>query len=50
MENMQDLFTLYSAGKIKPRIDAAFPLQEAGKALEYIQDRKVQGKVVLKIE
>lgn len=50
MENMQDLFTLYSAYKIKPRIDAAFPLQEAGKALEYIQDRKVQGKVVLKIE
>ncbi|WP_339766730.1 NADPH:quinone oxidoreductase family protein [uncultured Pseudosulfitobacter sp.] len=50
MENMQDLFTLYSAGKIKPRIDTVFPLQEAGKALEYIQDRKVQGKVVLKVE
>lgn len=50
MENMLDLFALYAAGKIKPRIDAAFPLQEAGKALEYIQDRKVQGKVVLKIE
>ncbi len=49
-ENMQDLFKLYAEGKIKPRIDTVFPLQEAGKALEYIQDRKVQGKVVLKVE
>lgn len=50
LENMSELFALYAAGKIKPRIDAVFPLQEAGKALEYIQDRKVQGKVVLKVE
>lgn len=50
LENMQDLFALYAEGKIKPRIGTVFPLQEAGKALEYIQDRKVQGKVVLKVE
>jgi NADPH2:quinone reductase len=49
LENMADLFAMYSAGQIKPRITATFPLTEAGKALEYISDRKVLGKVALTV-
>lgn len=47
MENMGDLFRLYSEGKIKPRISASYPLEKAGEALQLLQDRKVLGKVVI---
>ncbi len=47
MENMGDLFRLYAEGKIKPRITASFPMEEAAAALSHIADRKVLGKVVL---
>ncbi len=45
--NMGELFQLYTAGKIRPRISASFPMEEAGKALKMISDRAVLGKVVL---
>ncbi|MEQ6250851.1 NADPH:quinone oxidoreductase family protein [Sulfitobacter sp. HNIBRBA3233] len=48
-ENMADLFRMYSDGKIKPRISARFPLEDAAKALEMMEDRKVLGKVVLDV-
>lgn len=48
-ENMADLFRMYAEGKVKPRISARFPLEDAAKALEMMQDRKVLGKVVLDI-
>ncbi|WP_424986699.1 NADPH:quinone oxidoreductase family protein [Microbulbifer sp. S227A] len=47
MQNVRDLFELYAAGKIKPRISARFPLAQAAEALEMMQDRKVMGKVVV---
>ena len=47
MQNIKELFAMYGAGQIKPRITKSFALEEAGKALEYISDRKVLGKVVL---
>lgn len=34
-------------GKVKPHVDATFPLERAGEALERLADRKVRGKVVL---
>ncbi|NDW44040.1 NADPH:quinone oxidoreductase family protein [Ruegeria sp. PrR005] len=46
-ENMADLFRLYAEGRIKPRISARFPLEQAAEALEMMQDRKVLGKVVI---
>ena len=46
-QNMAELFQMYAEGKIKPRISARFPLAEAAKALDMMQDRKVMGKVVL---
>jgi len=49
-ENMADLFKLYAEGKVKPSISATFPLAEAAKALELMQDRKVMGKVVLTVD
>ena len=49
-ENMADLFRLYAEGKIKPRISASFPLENAGDALTMMQDRKVMGKVVVTID
>lgn len=48
--NIMDLFRLYEEGKIKPRISAKFPLEEAAKALQMMQDRKVMGKVVLAVD
>lgn len=49
-ENMAELFALYAGGQVKPRIHASFALEEAAQALEMMQDRKVQGKVVLRID
>jgi NADPH:quinone reductase-like Zn-dependent oxidoreductase len=36
-----------AAGRIKPRVDRAFPMADAAAAHHYIQDRKNVGKVVL---
>ncbi|MEX0366861.1 MAG: NADPH:quinone oxidoreductase family protein [Ruegeria sp.] len=46
-ENMSDLFRLYGEGRIKPQINARFPLEEVPQALTLMQDRKVMGKVVI---
>lgn len=49
-ENVALLFQWYADGKIKPRICARFPLEQAADALNMMQDRKVMGKVVLDID
>lgn len=46
-EHMADMFALYCEGKIQPRISATYPLQEAKKALQEIEARRVVGKSVL---
>ena len=46
-QNMAELFALYAEGKIKPRISASFPMEQAADALRMIEERKVMGKVVL---
>ena len=46
-QNMKELFDLYEAGKIKPRISAAYPLDQFRDAFGDIMGRKVKGKVVL---
>lgn len=48
--NIADLFALYAEGRIKPRIFARYPLEKAAEALALLQDRKVQGKVVLTVD
>jgi NADPH:quinone reductase-like Zn-dependent oxidoreductase len=44
---MNDLFQMYSAGKIKPVVGRKFPLSDAAAAHQYMHDRKNIGKVVL---
>jgi NADPH2:quinone reductase len=46
-EYVAELFRFYDERKIRPRITASFPLEQAAKALELLQDRKATGKVVL---
>ena len=47
---LDDLFRMYAAGKIKPMIGKSFPLAEAVAAHRYIQERKNIGKVVLMVK
>ena len=49
-QNMAELFQLYAAGKIKPRISARFPLERAAEALKLVDDRKAKGKLVLTMD
>ncbi len=44
----QDLYRYYQKGLIKPRIDRVAPLEALPQALRDIQDRKVNGKIILK--
>lgn len=48
-ENIADLFALHAAGQIRPLISATFTLDQATDAIRHLGDRKVQGKVVVRI-
>jgi NADPH:quinone reductase-like Zn-dependent oxidoreductase len=41
---------LMESGKVIPFIDKRFPLCEVANAIRYIEDRRVQGKVVITME
>jgi NADPH2:quinone reductase len=47
---IEELFQFYKDGKIRPRITASFPLEQAADALNLLQARKATGKVVLTVE
>ncbi len=42
-----ELFALYTAGKVKPHVMAAYPMRDYLAALNTVKDRKVLGKVVI---
>ena len=48
-EYVAELFQFYKDGKIRPRITASFPLEDAAEALKLLEDRKATGKVVLTV-
>lgn len=48
-ENLSDLFRLYAAGKLKPRIHARYPLERAGEAIAALSERGVMGKVLVTV-
>ncbi len=48
-ENIEELFALYQAGKIRPRISATYPLERGAEAIRALADRKAQGKLVVTI-
>lgn len=45
--NMRLLLGFVADGRLKPRIDATFPLDKAAEALSIIEHRKAKGKIVL---
>ena len=48
-EVLSDLERLSEDGKIKPVIQHVYPLSEARKAMRHLEDRTVQGKIVLNV-
>jgi NADPH:quinone reductase-like Zn-dependent oxidoreductase len=46
---LDELFRLYGAGKVKPVISKTFPLEQGAAAHQYIHDRKNIGKVILSV-
>jgi NADPH2:quinone reductase len=46
-QSTRQLLRWYAEGRIKPRIDRTFPLEQAGEAIAYIAGRYVRGKVVV---
>jgi NADPH:quinone reductase-like Zn-dependent oxidoreductase len=40
---------LFESGKVKPVVDRTFPLNETAKAVQYLGDELVKGKVVVKV-
>lgn len=49
MQNAANLLQWYNEGKLKPHIHKIYDLVDTYKALEEMMDRKVQGKVVVRI-
>jgi NADPH2:quinone reductase len=45
----KELFSWYEAGKIRPHVMAEFPLADYKQALATVRDRKVVGKVVIRM-
>ncbi len=43
----EELSRLYEAGKLKPRVMAAYPLESYREALAAVRDRRALGKVVI---
>jgi NADPH2:quinone reductase len=50
LENIQQLLTWFVKGLVKPHIDKTYSLKEAPKALEYMMQRKVKGKIVIDMD
>ncbi len=46
-DTYEELFALYTAGKLKPHVMAAYPMKDYLTALNTVKDRKVVGKVVI---
>lgn len=48
-QHMRDLFALHSGGSVRPPITRVYRLEEAGKALRDLMERRVKGKVVIQV-
>jgi NADPH2:quinone reductase len=47
---VRELIALYEAGKIRPRVSEVLPLAQAPEALQRIEARQAQGKIVLRVD
>ena len=50
MKNFKELFLMHAEEKIKPFVSEAFTLERAGEAIKTLEDRRVLGKVIVKME
>ncbi|MCG6903019.1 MAG: NADPH:quinone oxidoreductase family protein [Rhodobacter sp.] len=48
-QEMDELFAMYQAGDIRPRISECLPMERAPEALRMIEERRARGKIVLKL-
>ncbi|MEL6363353.1 MAG: NADPH:quinone oxidoreductase family protein [Pseudomonadota bacterium] len=48
--NLKEMMEMYAAGKIRPRVTARYPLEDAAQALRDVEERKATGKIVLTSE
>jgi len=46
---LTEISALIDSGKVKPHIDATYPLEQAAEALRRIEGQHIQGKVVLRV-
>ena len=49
VEADEQLFEWVAQGKLKPHVGAVLPLDEFRAAMELVQERKAQGRVVLQV-
>lgn len=47
--NMAQVLDWCATGRLKPRIDRIFPLEDTGAALSLIDERKAKGKIVIRL-
>lgn len=47
IDNVNELFAWYAAGKLHPYVSAVFPLAQTAEAIRHVADRKALGKVVI---
>ena len=48
-DDLADIYRLHAEGKLKPLPTKTYPLEQFAEALRDIQDRKVRGRIVLKM-
>jgi NADPH:quinone reductase-like Zn-dependent oxidoreductase len=48
-KQLAEIAALADAGKLKPFVEATYPLAEAAKAHEHVQSGRTRGKVVLDV-
>ena len=48
--NTRELLQFFEAGEVHPHVSETFPLQDAGKAIDSLLQRRVMGKAIVKIE
>jgi NADPH2:quinone reductase len=46
----QELFSLYSGGRIAPLISERYPFEKAGQAIAHVADRRALGKVIVQVD
>jgi NADPH:quinone reductase-like Zn-dependent oxidoreductase len=46
---LTEIGALIDSGKVKPHVDATYPLEQAAEAQRRIEGQHIQGKVVLQV-